>query len=66
MSETNKMPIKDFMKENFITCECGYNNSKKNVRIYGRCLRCDKVLDEEANFNRQLFLKMKERHRRFR
>ena len=40
----------ELMKKNFVTCECGYNNSKERFHLYGKCLRCGKILDNKIYF----------------
>lgn len=37
-----------FVEEHFTTCECGYNNKKDRLEIYGTCLRCGKILNQKA------------------
>lgn len=36
--------------EENVKCECGYCNLEHNVRIYGTCRLCGKILDEKAKF----------------
>ena len=40
----------EFMKRDFITCECGYNNAKERFHLYGKCLRCGKTIDKKIYF----------------
>lgn len=35
---------KQFIKQRYITCDCGYNNKKDRIERFGTCLRCGKVL----------------------
>lgn len=49
-----RMEKGEFIKENFITCECGYNNYKQAIDTYGTCCRCKKVLNARAYFRYQL------------
>lgn len=35
---------KQFLKQKYVTCECGYNNKKERLEKFGACLRCGKVL----------------------
>lgn len=37
-----------------IICECGYNNQPWNVRNYGTCTRCGKVLDPKAKYKYEM------------
>ncbi len=49
-------------KEKFvpgIKCECGYQNKEFNVRTYGTCTRCGKVLDSKAKFNYEMFTRLR-------
>lgn len=64
MKKEKKGTNEDFMKKNFITCTCGYNNKISNIKTYGTCLRCGKILDDKANFNRQLFLRMRDKQKK--
>ena len=41
---------KEKVKIEFVTCECGYNNQTNNVKRYGTCRGCRKVLDAKAKF----------------
>ena len=41
-----------------IVCECGYQNHKENVKIYGTCRLCGKVLDKKAKYNYEMFVKL--------
>lgn len=36
----------ELMKSTYITCKCGYNNSKEKLNLYGKCLRCGEILDK--------------------
>lgn len=45
--------------EENIKCECGYQNKKHNVEIYGTCTRCRKVLDEKAKFKYEMNKKLR-------
>lgn len=52
------------MKENKyvirIQCpDCKYQNSLKNVKIYGTCKLCGKILDEKAKFQYEMFCKLR-------
>ena len=42
-----------------IKCECGYNNQPENVKHYGTCTRCGKVLDERAKFRYEMYNKLR-------
>lgn len=44
---------------NLITCECGYQNKPENIRKYGTCTRCHKVLDEKIYFKYQMYNKLR-------
>lgn len=46
-------------KEKLIKCECGYQNKKFNVQIYGTCTRCRKILDEKAYFKHEMNEKLR-------
>jgi len=40
----------EFMKKNYITCDCGYNNLKRRFYLYGKCLNCGKIIDKKIYF----------------
>lgn len=42
-----------------IKCECGYQNHEINVKRYGTCTGCGKVLDERVYFKRQMNKKLR-------
>lgn len=42
-----------------IICECGYQNLKHNVKTYGTCTRCGKVLDEKIKFKYEMNKKLR-------
>lgn len=42
-----------------IVCECGYNNQPWNVKKYGTCTRCGKVLDPKAKFDYEMIVKLR-------
>ena len=45
----------EFIKERYITCQnCGYNNNKQRLEIYGTCLCCGKIIDERTYFKKKL------------
>lgn len=46
-------------KEKHIICECGYQNKPFNVKIWGTCTRCRKILDEKAYFKYQMNKKLR-------
>lgn len=48
----------EFNKQ-FIICECGYHNPKENIKKYGACKGCKKVLDEKAKYKYEMFCKLK-------
>ena len=50
---------KNIVCEEFIKCECGYSNEQRYIDIYGTCLKCGKVLNEQANFRHILYDKLK-------
>lgn len=41
-----------------VTCECGYNNQPHNIKKYGVCKGCGKVLDKKAKFDYEMFCKL--------
>lgn len=46
-----KTSKEDFMKQKYITCDkCGYNNEKSRFLQYGKCLKCDTILDQKVYF----------------
>lgn len=42
-----------------IKCECGYFNQEENVKRYGTCKYCKKVLDPKAKFDYEMFCRLK-------
>lgn len=40
-------------------CECGYFNQEHNVKKYGTCNGCGKVIDEKAKFDYEMFCKLR-------
>lgn len=54
----------EFMKKNFVTCECGYNNEKSRFYGYGLCLKCGKILDTKIYFKAEMRKRLKELKRR--
>ena len=46
-------------KMDFIKFECGYNNKPWNVKRYGTCTGCGKVLDKQAKFRYDMYNKLK-------
>ena len=42
-----------------IICECGYNNQPWNVRNYGTCTSCGKVLDQKAKYKYEMNKRLK-------
>lgn len=42
-----------------IVCECGYYNQPWNVKKYGTCTRCGKVLDAKAKFDYEMLVKLR-------
>lgn len=42
-----------------VKCECGYFNKIENVKRYGTCTRCKKVLDKESKIKYDLYNKLK-------
>ena len=42
-----------------IKCECGYNNHPDNVKYYGTCTRCGKVVDAQAYFRHVMYNKLR-------
>ena len=53
--------IDKFVKDNYITCECGYNNEKHRFENYGTCLRCGKILDDKI----YIYSLLRKKNRRF-
>lgn len=43
----------------YIPCECGYSNHPDNVKYYGTCTRCGKVLDGQAKFRHDMYNKLR-------
>lgn len=48
-----------FLKEVIICEACGYYNQKFNVDRWGTCKRCNKVLDEKAKFEYEMFCRLR-------
>ena len=49
---------KEKVKIEFVTCDCGYNNHPDNIKKYGSCRRCGKVLDPKAKFEYEMVCKL--------
>lgn len=45
--------------EEIIKCECGYNNKWFNVKKYGTCTRCKKVLDKKTKFEYEMYNRLR-------
>jgi len=45
--------------EKHIKCTCGYNNKENNVKIWGTCRGCGKILDDRAYFKYQMNKKLR-------
>ena len=45
---------KEFLKNRFLTCKCGYNNERKRLENFGTCLRCGEIIDEKSYFKRKV------------
>lgn len=41
-----------------IKCQCGYNNKKEIVKIYGTCRLCGAVLDPKAKYRYEMKKKL--------
>lgn len=50
---------KEKIKLNLIKCECGYQNQYFNVKRYGTCRGCGKVLDEKAKFQYEMINRLR-------
>lgn len=50
----NRISREQFIKDNFVICECGYWNNKRAVDWYGDCVCCKKVLNDKAYFKYRL------------
>ena len=57
MYKVGSEQYKNFIKEKFIVCECGYHNSKERNNLYGTCLRCGKIIDKKAYLGRLIWEK---------
>lgn len=44
---------------NNVVCECGYQNHIENVKRYGTCKLCGKVLDPKAKFEYEMYTKLR-------
>lgn len=42
-----------------IKCDCGYFNQEENLKKYGTCRGCGKVLDQKAKFDYEMFCKLR-------
>lgn len=44
---------KEWIEKLFVICPiCGYNNEKKRFSLYGRCLRCNEIIDKKIYLKR--------------
>ncbi len=53
------MPRKKSKELDNIICECGYQNHKENVKRYGTCRCCGKVLDQKAKFDYEMICRLR-------
>lgn len=44
---------------NNIKCECGYQNHIENVKKYGTCRFCNKVLDHKAKYKYEMYCRLR-------
>lgn len=42
-----------------VVCDCGYHNQPQNVKKYGTCKGCGKVLDPRAKFDYEMVCKLR-------
>lgn len=57
----------EFLQKRYITCKyCGYNNEKARFLKYGKCLFCDKILDEKVYFKIEMLKKINDNKRKTR
>ena len=47
-----------FMKDNFVVCQCGYCNNKRAVDYFGDCICCKRVLNPQAYFRYTVMKKL--------
>lgn len=52
-----KKKDKKFLKG--VKCECGYFNQEENIKRYGTCKLCGKVLDQKAKFDYEMFCRLR-------
>jgi len=64
MRERRNGDIEEFIKKNYIVCDCGYRNKIENVNKYGTCLYCKKVLNEKVFFLKKLRQELKNENRK--
>lgn len=50
---------KERIKTEHVICECGYHNQPWNVKRYGTCTGCGKVLDKKAKFDYEMLIKLR-------
>lgn len=43
---------------NNVKCECGYQNLPENVKKYGACRGCGKILDKKAHYHHAMMCKL--------
>lgn len=48
-----------WIKDNFIICDCGYCNNKRRVDFYGNCICCGRILNDKAWFKHNMFIKLR-------
>lgn len=50
------MNKEEWLRTKFIVCpKCGYNNEKKRFSLYGKCLRCNEIIDKRIYFKRLIW-----------
>ena len=42
-----------------VKCECGYYNLLPNVKTWGTCTRCGKVIDKKAKFKFEMYTRLR-------
>jgi hypothetical protein len=58
LEEVLKMRNKKRNDPGNIKCECGYQNHKNMVEIYGTCRGCGKVLDSKAKYRHEMYVRL--------
>lgn len=50
---------REFHNTNVICENCGYQNHKENVKLYGTCRGCGRILDPQAKMKYEMYVRLR-------